>query len=123
MDNMADDELRAFRGQKVAELKHCAREVRPEQAADGAIYPRIFFCSVYYTPKESGFTVERGFDATPITASGLRGRKYPRDFLLAIKKEGFGRINEPVDGRNYIRWMNDNRYAFADARSDVAANC
>jgi hypothetical protein len=83
--------------------------------ADGAIYPRIFFCTVYYTPKESGFTAERGFDATPTTAAGLHGRKYPRDFLLAVKKEGFGRINEAVDGRNYIRWMGDNRYGFADA--------
>jgi len=115
MDKMTDDELRAFREQKVAELKHRAYEVRSEQVAGSAIYPRTFFCTVYYTPKESGFTAERGFDATAITAPGLNGRKYPRDFLLAVKKEGFGRINEPVDGRNYIRWMNDNRYAFADA--------
>jgi hypothetical protein len=46
----------------------------------------------------------------------LHDRKcYPRDFLLAVKKEGCVRINEPIEGRNYIRWMNDNRYAFADA--------
>lgn len=115
MDKMTDDELRAFREQKVTELKHRAQEVRSEQAADGAIYPRIFFCTIYYTPKESGFTADRGFDATPVTATGLRGRKYPRDFLFAVKKEGFGRINEAVDGRNYIRWMGDKRYAFADA--------
>ena len=116
MDKMTDDELRAFREQKVAELKRRAHEVRSsEPVPEGAIYPRIFFCTVYYTPKESGFTAERGFDATPIAAPGLHGRKYPRDFLLAVKKEGFGRINEPVDGRNYIRWMNDARYAFADA--------
>jgi hypothetical protein len=115
MDKMTDDELRAFREQKVIELKHRARKVRSEQVADGAIYSRIFFCTVYYTPKESGFTAERGFDATPVTASGLHGRKYPRDFLLAVKKEGFGRINDAVDGRNYIGWMGDHRYAFADA--------
>ncbi len=49
-------------------------------------------CTLYYTPKESGFTFERGFDATPITKPGLHGRTYPRDFLRSVKKEGFGRI-------------------------------
>ena len=24
-------------------------------------------CTLYYTPKESGFTFERGFDATPVS--------------------------------------------------------
>ena len=115
MDKMTDDELRAFRGQKVNELKQRAREFRPPSSADGTSYPHIFFCTIYYTPKESGFTAEQGFDATPISANGLRGRKYPRDFLLAVKKEGFGRINEAVDSRNYLRWMGDNRYAFAEA--------
>ena len=115
MDKMSDDEVRAFREQKVAELKGRVRDAHPEQIADGTIYPRIFFCTIYYTPKESGFTTERGFDATPTTAAGLHGRKYPRDFLLAVKKEGFGRINEAVDGRNYVRWIGDNRYGFADA--------
>ena len=115
MDKMSDDELRAFREQKVAELKGRMRDARPEQIADGTIYPRIFFCTIYYTPKESGFTTERGFDATPTTAPGLHGRQYPRDFLLAVKKEGFGRINEAVDRRNYVRWIGDNRYGFADA--------
>src|SRR5437870_1298688 len=33
-------------------------------------------CTLYYTPKESGFTFERGFDATPVTKPGLGGRKY-----------------------------------------------
>src|SRR4026209_69531 len=115
MDKMTDDELRAFRDQKVNELKHRAREFRPESVAAGTAYPRIFFCTIYYTPKESGFITERGFDATPTTAAGLHGRKYPRDFLLAVKKEGFGRISEPVGGRNYIRWTGHSRYAFADA--------
>jgi hypothetical protein len=111
---MSDDELRAFREQKVAELKKHARDLRLEKRDDGATYRSIFFCSVYYTPKESGFTSEAGFDVTPMTAPGLRGRKYPRDFLLAVKKEGFGRVNEPVDGRNYIRWLGDNRFGFAE---------
>ena len=116
MDKMSDAELRAFRDQKVNELKQRARQFSPSSAAaEGTSYPRIFFCTIYYTPRESGFTAERGFDATPITAAGLHGRKYPRDFLLAVKKEGFGRINEPVEGRTYIRWMGGNRYAFAGA--------
>ena len=115
MDKMTDDELRAFRDQKIIELRARSRQVRAELTADGTVYPRIFFCTIYYTPKESGFTNERGFDATPIAAAGLHGRKYPRDFLLAVKREGFGRVSEAVDGRNYIRWTGDSRYAFADA--------
>lgn len=63
-----------------------------------------FFCTVYYTPRESGFTAERGFDMTPETKPGLRGRRYPRDFLRAVRMEGFGRLVEPVDGMNYIKF-------------------
>jgi hypothetical protein len=70
-------------------------------------------CTLYYTPKESGFTSERGFDATPVTAPGLHGRKYPRDFLRSVKKEGFGRITVPVNGRHYIRYNGGNSYGFA----------
>jgi hypothetical protein len=72
-------------------------------------------CTLYYTPKESGFTFERGFDATLVTKPGLRGRKYPRDFLRSVKKEGFGRIVTPVSGRNYIRYNGGDSYAFASA--------
>src|SRR5262245_36412842 len=70
-------------------------------------------CTIYYTPKESGFTFERGFDATPVTKPGLQGRKYPRDFLRSVKKEGFGRITTPVNGRYYIRYNSSDSYAFA----------
>lgn len=112
---MTDDELRAFRDRKIAELKQRARELRPDQMADGTVYPRIFFCTLYYTPRESGFTADRGFDSTLVTAPGLHGRRFPRDFLAAVKKEGFGRINEPVGGRNYIRWIGDGQFAFAEA--------
>jgi hypothetical protein len=114
MDKMTDEELRAFRDQKIIELRAHGRRFHPKQTVTGTAYPRIFFCTIYYTPKESGFITERGFDATPMTAAGLHGRKYPRDFLLAVKKEGFGRVNEPVAGQNYIRWTGDHRYAFAD---------
>src|SRR5207244_13113368 len=70
-------------------------------------------CTLYYTPKESGFTFERGFDATLVTKPGLHGRKYPRDFLRSVKKEGFGRMVTPVNGRNYIRYNGGGSYAFA----------
>src|SRR5947199_8225160 len=55
-------------------------------------------CTLYYTPMESGFTSERGFDATPITTSGLHGRTYPRDFRRTVNKDGFGRIVRAVNG-------------------------
>src|SRR5262252_10496313 len=70
-------------------------------------------CTLYYTPKESGFTFERGFDATPVTKSGLLGRTYPRDFLRSVKKEGFGQISKPVNGKHYIRYNGGDSYAFA----------
>src|SRR5215470_7514062 len=70
-------------------------------------------CTLYYTPKESGFTSQRGFDATPVTKPGLGGRKYPRDFLRSVKKEGFGRITTPVNGKNYIRYNGGGSYGFA----------
>jgi len=73
-------------------------------------------CTVYYTPKESGFTFERGFDATPVTKPGLNGRKYPRDFLRSVKKEGVGRIVTPVNGRHYIRY-NGGSYGFTSQPS------
>ena len=70
-------------------------------------------CTLYYTPKESGFTFQRGFDATPITKPGLQGRTYPRDFLRSVKKEGVGRIVTPVNGRNYIRYNGGGSFAIA----------
>ncbi len=74
-------------------------------------------CTLYYTPKESGFTFERGFDATPITKPGLRGRTYPRDFLRSVKKEGFGRIKTPLNGHNYIRYNGGGSYSYSSAPS------
>src|SRR5216117_360927 len=70
-------------------------------------------CTLYYTPMESGFTFERGFDATPTTKAGLHARKYPRDFLRSVKKEGFGRITTPVNGNHYIRYNGGDSFAFA----------
>ena len=70
-------------------------------------------CTVYYTPKESGFTAERGFDVTPVAAPGLKGRKFGRDFLAAVKLEGFGRVTEPLKDLHYIRYQGRGRYSFA----------
>jgi len=70
-------------------------------------------CTLYYTPMESGFTAARGFDARLETRRGLKGRKYPRDFLYAVKKEGFGRISQAVNGRTYIRYNGGGSFSFA----------
>src|SRR5437868_507347 len=79
-------------------------------------------CTLYYTPKESGFTFQRGFDATPATKAGLHGRTYPRDFLRSVKKEGFGRITITVNGRNYIRYNGGNSFAFASTPTGGGAS-
>ena len=70
-------------------------------------------CTLYYTPMESGFIAARGFDVRMETRPGLKGRKYPRDFLLAVKKEGSGRIKEPVEGCKYICYKGGRSYHFA----------
>lgn len=70
-------------------------------------------CTLYYTPIESGFTVVRGFDARMESRRGLKGRKYPRDFLHAVRKEGVGRVTQPVRGYHYICYDGGNRFRFA----------
>jgi len=84
-----------------------------ERRAGGHAGEYFIVCTLYYTPKESGFTFERGFDATRVTKSGLHGRSYPRDFLRSVMKEGYGRITTPVNGRNYIRYNGGGSYSFA----------
>ena len=79
-------------------------------------------CTLYYTPMESGFTFERGFDATPITRPGLHGRKYPRDFLRSVKKEGYGRIVSSVNGNHYIRYNGGNSFTFASTPAGGGGN-
>ena len=91
----------AFENQKLA---------RRPQGHNGEYF---VVCTLYYTPMESGFTFARGFDATPATKPGLHGRTYPRDFLRSVKKEGFGRITVPVNGRKYIRYNGGNSYSFS----------
>src|SRR6266480_4768434 len=74
-------------------------------------------CTLYYTPKASGFTFEHGFDATRVTKPGLHGRVYTLYFLRSVKKEGFGRIVTPVNGRNYLRYNALDSYGFSSAPS------
>src|SRR5436190_5921774 len=83
---------------------------RRPQGHDGEYF---VVCTLYYTPKESGFTFDRGFDATPVTKAGLHGRMYPRDFLRSVKKEGFGRVVTPVNGRRYLCYSGRGSYGFA----------
>ena len=92
----------AFENQKLA------------RRAQGHAGEYFVVCTLYYTPLESGFTSDRGFDATPVSKPGLHGRTYPRDFLRSVKKEGIGRIRTPVNGHNYIRY-NGGSYGFSSA--------
>lgn len=63
-----------------------------------------FFSTVYYTPLETGFTAERGFDRTPTGMKGAGGRKFAADFVRAVVMEGFGRLAEPVDDKPYLAY-------------------
>ncbi len=69
-----------------------------------ATYKNTFKTTVYYTPRESGFTKSGGFDTQLETRPGLDGRRFPRDFLKAVEMEGFGRIEHPEDGKHYIAY-------------------
>lgn len=88
--------------------ENAALAARP-QGHDGTYF---VICTLYYTPMESGFTAERGFDVTPVQAKGLGGRTYGREFLATVKLEGIGRITEPVNGRSYIAYDGDNSYRY-----------
>jgi hypothetical protein len=113
-DSMSDNELRAFRDQMRSELQRLLETAPTEETAEGKAY-RVFYCTIYYTPRESGFTAARGFDDTGISAPGLKGQKYPAAFLEAVKREGFGRLTEPVNGRTYLQYVGGGRYQFAKA--------
>lgn len=111
-DSMSDSELRAFRNQMRSELQRLLGTAPTEETPEGKAY-RVYYCTIYYTPRESGFTAARGFDDTRISAPGLKGRKYPAAFLEAVKREGFGRLSEPVNGRAYLQYIGSGRYQFA----------
>jgi hypothetical protein len=113
-DKMSDAELREYRNRMRAELQRILETAPREQTPEGSVY-RVFYCTIYYTPRESGFTAKRGFDDTRVSAPGLKGRKYPLAFLQAVKKEGFGRLAEPVSGLGYLQYAGSGRYRFAKA--------
>ena len=72
----------------------------PEQVA--AAYHGVFYATVYYTPLESAFDAESGYDLTPTTKPGLKGKQFPRDFLKAVEMEGFGRMASAVGDKSYV---------------------
>jgi hypothetical protein len=90
------------------------------QKAKPRSFPYYFFCTLYYLPKEEGFTRERGFDVTPVRAPGLGGRTYPASFLAAVRKEGAGRLRTPVGGCAYLRYAGRGVYRYCKA--PTAAN-
>ena len=56
-DSMSDDQLRAYRKQRLAELRRRMEEVKPQETPKGGVYPGMFFCTIYYTPE--GIRVHR----------------------------------------------------------------
>ncbi len=81
--------------------------------AAGGKQPRIFyfFCTVYYTPHETGFRGDLGFDVTPDTRSVFGGRRYPKSFLKAVIMEGYAKIKTPVNGKHYMKYDGSWGYA------------
>ncbi len=77
-----------------------------------------FFCTVYYIPRETGFTVERGFDMTPDTR--LRGKTFARSFARAVRMEGTGRLARPgPEGQKYIDYLGQYRKHSIGNRNNV----
>ncbi len=70
-----------------------------------------FFCTVYYSPRESGFTAERGFNMTPTKPRGL-ARSFPADFVKATTVEGFGVMAEPIGTNPYLKY--DGTWGYRD---------
>jgi hypothetical protein len=113
-DKMSDSELREYRNRMRAKLQRLLETAPREQTPEGIAY-LVYYCSIYYTPRESGFTAERGFDDTRVSAPGLSGRRYPIAFLEAVKREGFGRVSQPVNGLAYLQYTGSGRYRLAKA--------
>ncbi len=89
-----------------------AKGIRPFTKVLKAIYETFdappethyFFCTVYYTPREAGFTEARGFNTTPASLRALPGYKYAADFVKATWVEGFGRLEDSVNSRPYLSY-------------------
>lgn len=90
------------------EVKQRVKEENARLASRPGGHDGTYFvvCTIYYTPQETGFTAERGFDVTPTAAPGLKDAKFPRDFLRAVKLEGYGRMATPVKGKQYLAYDN-----------------
>ncbi len=72
-----------------------------------------FHCTIYYTPKESGFTQANGLDDSLKSAPGS-GHSYELDFVKAVKKEGFGKLTVPVNGMQFLAYNSNNgTYGYA----------
>jgi hypothetical protein len=63
-----------------------------------------FFCTIYYTPLETGFCAERGFDLSPKVMKGSGGKQFPADFVRSVVMEGFGLVAEPVNNKPYLAY-------------------
>lgn len=74
---------------------------------------RLADCTVYYTPRESGFVAGRGFNLQRETRAGLNGQYYAADFLRAVQVEGHGRLVTAYRGLRYIYY--NGRWGFTDA--------
>lgn len=78
---------------------------------DGVPETHYFFCTVYYTPRESGFTRSGGFNMAPTQPRGLR-RSFPADFVKATTVEGFGLMSEPSGASRYLKY--DGTWGYRD---------
>lgn len=60
-------------------------------------------CTVYYTPRQSGFTAAKGFDMT-LKDVKIGGVVYqlPHEFLQASQYEGWGEMTTAINGMFYI---------------------
>ncbi|MCB1086871.1 MAG: hypothetical protein KDM63_07485, partial [Verrucomicrobiae bacterium] len=60
-------------------------------------------CTIYYTPRESGFTKSGGFNVSPSQPRGL-SREFPADFVKATGIEGFGLMEEEDKSGAYLKY-------------------
>ena len=67
----------------------------PAFAVLPAVCAMKYSTTVYYTPKESGFLPNQGWDLRPRVA-GNTGHSYPSSFLDYVMVEGIGRVTTPV---------------------------
>jgi hypothetical protein len=77
-----------------------------------------FFCTVYYIPRETGFSAERGFDMTP--DGRLRGKTFGRSFARAVRMEGSGLLAKPgPGGERYVDYLGNYRRHSLGNRNNI----